>query len=352
MSTARENKLLDYRSDTVTRPTAGMLDAMMRADVGDDVYGEDPTVRQLEEATAAWFGMEAGLYCPSGTMTNQIAIKLHTQPGDEVVCDRLAHIYNYEGGGIAFNAGASVRLIDGDRGRMTAAQVAANLNPDDLHFPPSTLVALENTVNKGGGCCYPLAQMQEVAALCRQRGIACHLDGARVFNALVATGDDPKAYGQCFDTISVCFSKGLGAPVGSVLIGSAQALHKARRYRKVFGGGMRQAGYIAAGALYALHHQVDRLADDHRRAAQLAKALTGLEYVGEVYPAETNIVIFSLREGLAPADLLAYLRARGILASGFGPKHIRMVTHLDIDDVMLTQTLEALQAYAPQGVTL
>ena len=249
---------VDLRSDTVTKPTKGMLEAMWSAQVGDDVYGEDETVNALERKLADMFGMEAGLFCPSGTMTNQIAIKCFTQPLDEVIADETAHVYRYEGGGIAFNSAASVRLLFGDRGRLTAEQIAAEINPENIHYPRTSLVVLENTVNRGGGSCYTLAQLTPISHLCKEQGLKLHLDGARIFNALVATGDDPKGYGKLFDGISVCLSKGLGAPVGSVLLGSAETIKQARRIRKVFGGGMRQAGYLAAAGIYALDHQVKR----------------------------------------------------------------------------------------------
>ena len=241
--------MIDYRSDTVTRPTPAMQEAMRDAPLGDDVFGEDPSINQLEAKTAALFGMEAALFCPSGTMTNQIAIKCHTQPGDEVICDESSHIYQYEGGGIAFNAGASVRLLHGDRGRLTADLVKAAINPDDVHKPVSRLVSLENTCNRGGGACYDFSEIQRMSALCSQQGLAFHLDGARLWNALVAKNETPLAYGQAFDSISVCLSKSLGCPVGSLLLGKKDFIRKARRIRKVFGGGMRQAGMLAAAGM-------------------------------------------------------------------------------------------------------
>ncbi len=269
------NQIIDLRSDTVTKPTPGMLDAMLRAEVGDDVWGEDPTVSALEESTAHRFGMEAGLFCPSGTMTNQIAIRVHTQPQQEVICHKQSHIYLYEGGGIAYNSLASVRLLDGERGLLNAEDVAAAINPDDIHYPETALVAIENTVNKGGGACYSLERIASISRICQEHHLPLHLDGARVFNALVATNESPGAYGQYFDSISVCLSKGLGAPVGSVLLGSHAFIHQARRVRKVFGGGMRQAGYLAAAGLYALNHHVERLLDDHRCARVLGEGIGG-----------------------------------------------------------------------------
>jgi threonine aldolase len=320
-----------------------MLEAMMQAPVGDDVYGEDPTVNALEEKTARLFGMEAGLFCPSGTMTNQIAIKAFTQPGDEVICDRLAHIYNYEGGGIAFNSAASVRLLHGDRGRFTADDVRENINDDNLHYPRTALVALENTVNKGGGCYYHINQIAQISEVCRANGIALHLDGARVFNALVETGDDPAQYGAYFDGISVCLSKGLGTPVGSVLVGSRELIAKGRRIRKVFGGGWRQAGFLAAAGIYALDHHVQRLKEDHRRARALSDLLREMPFVAGVLPVETNIVIFSLPSAAMTKTVLDYWRSENILAAAFGKDSIRLVTHLQFDDVQLERFGEVLK---------
>jgi threonine aldolase len=335
--------MIDLRSDTVTRPTPAMLEAMFQARVGDDVYEEDPTVKALEEAAAARFGMEAGLFCPSGTMTNQIAIKAHTQPMSEVICEQTSHIYLWEVGGIAFHSGASVALLPGNRGRLTAAQVEAAIRPDDnVHYPITQLISLENTHNRGGGSCYALEEMEAIAEVARRYGIPLHLDGARIFNALVATGQDARAYGRLFDTISVCLSKGLGAPVGSVLLGSKAFIHKTKRIRKVMGGGMRQAGYLAAAGLYALENNVERLADDHRRARLLGETLAAQPYVAEVLPVETNLVIFRLRDEQPAGAFLDYLKQHGIIASSFGPQMIRFVTHLDVTDDMLARVTEAL----------
>ncbi len=332
---------IDLRSDTVTKPTPEMHAAMMAAEVGDDVLGEDPTVRALEQKAAALFSLEAGLFCPSGTMTNQIAIRVQTQPQQEVVCHEQAHIYLYEGGGIAYNSLASVRLLDGERGLLSAEAVAEAINPDDDHYPETALVALENTMNKGGGACYSVPQIAAIHAVCQQHGLPLHLDGARVFNALAATGEDPSTYGRYFSTISVCLSKGLGAPVGSVLLGSSDLIRRARRVRKVFGGGMRQAGYLAAAGIYALDHHVERLTEDHRRAAVLAEALAVQGYVQEVLPVETNIVIFTLRER-SPAQFVETLKQRGVLAISFGKQQVRMVTHLDVDDTQIERVVEVL----------
>ncbi|QHT67263.1 aminotransferase class I/II-fold pyridoxal phosphate-dependent enzyme [Rhodocytophaga rosea] len=336
-------EIIDLRSDTVTKPTPGMLQAMLSAQVGDDVYEEDPMVNELQEKTAHIFGMEAGLFCPSGTMTNQIAIRILTQPGDEVICDRLAHIYNYEGGGIAVNSLASVRLVHGERGRFTPQDVLENINDDNVHYPRTSLVALENTVNKGGGCYYTLDQIAAISKVCRQHRISLHLDGARVFNALVATGESPAEYGKYFDTISVCLSKGLGAPVGSVLLGSHQLIAKAKRMRKLMGGGWRQAGFLAAAGIYALDHHIQRLSEDHIRARKIAQALQQLPVVEEILPVDTNIVIFKLSSEKTTQDFLTYLKEQQILASAFGKDKIRIVTHLDFTDAMLERLIVVLQ---------
>jgi threonine aldolase len=335
-------KPIDLRSDTVTKPTEAMLEVMLGADVGDDVFGEDPTVIELEQRAAAMFGKEAAIYCPSGTMTNQIAVKIHTAPGEEVVCDRKAHIYNYEGGGIAFNSGCSVRLLDGDRGRFTAAEVVDAINPDDIHFPRTALIALENTVNKGGGSIYPLATIREIRSVCEDRNLPMHLDGARLFNALVETGEDPATHGALFDTISICLSKGLGAPVGSLLIGSSEQITRARRIRKVFGGGMRQAGYLAAAGLYALEHNISRLSEDHARARSIGAALEGLTFVRQLQPIETNIVLLELTPDVQPARFIATLEEKGVRVVPFGGQWIRMVTHLQFDDEMLGHLIDLL----------
>ncbi len=327
--------VIDLRSDTLTKPTPDMLDAMMSAKVGDDVFGEDPTVRELEEKAANMLGFEAGMFCPSGTMTNQIAIRTLTQPQDEVICDKRSHIYLYEGGGIASNSMVSVELLDGDRGRISPLDVLKNIKPDDVHFPVTRLVALENTVNKGGGCYYSLEQMEAIKEVCKAHGLLLHLDGARLFNAIVETGDDPKNMGQLFDTVSICLSKGLGAPVGSLLLSSLENNKKARRIRKVFGGAMRQAGYLAAAGIYALDHNIDRLKDDHLKARQIGLILSACPVVEQVQSIETNIVIFTLQAGIAVNSFLAKLRNKNIHALGFGGNSIRMVTHLDIKYDML-----------------
>jgi threonine aldolase len=335
--------IIDLRSDTVTRPTPGMLEAMFHAQVGDDVYEEDPSVNALQEKAARMFGMEAGLFCPSGTMTNQIAIKLLTHPGDEVICDRLAHIYNYEGGGIAVNSLASVRLLEGERGRFTPEEVVENINSDNLHYPRTSLVALENTVNKGGGCYYTLDQIAAISKVCQANDLSLHLDGARVCNALVATGENSAEYSKYFDTISLCLSKGLGTPVGSVLLASRQHIEKAKRIRKVLGGGWRQAGFLAAAGIYALDHHIGRLAEDHQRAQVIARHLQELPFVKSILPVETNIVIFQTPSATINNELLDYLKDNNILAAAFGKDKIRFVTHLDFTDTMLARLLEVLK---------
>ncbi len=336
--------MIDYRSDTITKPTAGMLTAMHEAPVGDDVFGEDPTVNALEEKISTLFGMESALFCPSGTMTNQIAIKCHTQPGDEVICDKLSHIYQYEGGGIAFNAGCSVRLIEGDRGRITAKQVIDNINPDDVHKPATTLVSLENTANRGGGSCYDFTEITTIQQACATNNLHFHLDGARLFNALVAKNETPAQFGKAFESISVCLSKGLGAPVGSVLLGTKDFIRKARRIRKVFGGGMRQAGFIAAAGIYALDNHVARLAQDHAHAKLIAEALSQKDFTGAILPVETNIVIFEVRGRFTAAQLAAKLLENNIRVIAISPTQIRIVTHLDVNQTMVQKTIEVISS--------
>ena len=331
-------------SDTVTRPGHEMLQQMFRAKVGDDVYKQDPTVVQLEETVADLFGMEAALFFPSGTMANQTAIKLHTNPGDELICDKWAHVFNYEGGGVAFNSGVSSRLIDGDRGMITANQVAEAINPPDFyHSPLTSLVCIENTTNKGGGACYDLQTLMEIGEVCKTNNLNYHLDGARLWNALVAKRQHPKQFGEMFDTISVCLSKGLGAPVGSLLVGKKEHINKALRIRKVFGGGMRQAGYLAAAGLYALQNNVGRLEEDHRRARQLGNFLQQMPWVEKVEPVETNILIFSLKPQYSEATLMEKLKQKSIFISSLGKGKLRIVTHLDYKEVMHNYVIETLQ---------
>lgn len=333
---------IDLRSDTITRPTPGMLKAMFDAPVGDDVFGDDPSVNKLEATLAERFGMEAAVFCPSGTMCNQIGIRIATRPQDQMICYENAHVYLYEGGGAAYNSGVTARLIKAPQGRMQVADIRANINPDDIHFPKTSLVCIENTVNKGGGSCYELDEVSAIRELCDEHGLHLHLDGARLYNAIVAKGYTEADFGKYCHTISVCFSKGLGAPVGSVLLGSKDMIRDARRVRKVLGGGMRQAGYLAAGALYALEHQVDRLADDHAMAQRMGALLETMPWVKQVIPVETNIIIF---EPTIPVpDMLSKLEAAGILAVPFGATMVRLVTHLDVTEAMEAAFVERIKA--------
>jgi threonine aldolase len=338
---------IDLRSDTVTKPTPAMREAMATAVVGDDVFGEDATVNALEERMAKLFGHEAGLFCPSGTMTNQIAINVHTSPGDEVICEEGAHIYRYEGGGIMANSGCSVKFVHSDRGRFTAGQVETVIgDPGDIHQAKTRLVNIENTSNRGGGSVWDLNELKRLRKLCDAHRLALHMDGARIFNALAVSKEEPHAWGAQLDSISICLSKGLGAPVGSVLVGSRSFITQARRVRKRFGGGMRQVGILAAAGLYALDHHVERLAEDHVRAKHLEAALTGLPYVERVIPVETNIVVAMLKRSMPAKDLLTGLSEKGVLASKFGPDMVRMVTHLDIDDGAVGKTIATLRSIA------
>jgi threonine aldolase len=334
---------IDLRSDTVTRPTPAMLQAMMQARVGDDVFGEDPSINQLEAMAAQLFGMEAALYCPSGTMSNQIAIKCHTAPGDEVICEKNSHVYIYEGGGIAFNAGAQVRALEGDRGRITAGQVSDSINPDDVHKARTSLVSLENTANRGGGSCYELEEITRIRQVCEDNQLKLHLDGARLFNALVAKKQTASAYGRLFDSISVCLNKGLGCPIGSLLIGSVPFIRQARRFRKVFGGGMRQAGFMAAAGIHALQYHVDRLAEDHSHARQIAEALEKKDFVASILPVETNIIIFEVESSFCAKSLAAQFKEQDILAIAISSNQLRFVTHLDITPEMVERTIGVIE---------
>jgi threonine aldolase len=335
---------IDLRSDTITKPTPGMLEAMMSATVGDDVFGEDPTVSALEQKGAKMLGMEAGLFCPSGTMTNQIAIRTLTQPQDEVICDKRSHIYLYEAGGIASNSMVSVALVDGDRGRITPEQVEMNVRPDDIHYPRTALVALENTVNKGGGCYYTMKQMASISHTARKYGLHMHLDGARLFNAMVETNENPEEIGKYFDTVSICLSKGLGAPVGSLLLSNRENIRKAKRIRKVFGGAMRQSGYLAAAGIYALDYHIERLREDHQKARLIADMLSKKSFISAIEPVDTNIIIFSVSEDISAQHILKTLKTNGICALGFGGNSIRMVTHLDITDNMMEELEKRIKA--------
>lgn len=334
--------MIDLRSDTVTKPTPEMKEFMFNAEVGDDVFGEDPSINELEKYAAEMFGMEAALFCPSGTMTNQIAIKVHTVPGDEVICYESAHVYKYEGGGIASNSGASVQLLKGERGVLSATEIEAAIRADDVHFPRTTLVCLENTVNFGGGNCYELETIKEIRKVCDKRNLKLHLDGARLFNALVAKGYSAKDMGKEFHSISICLSKGLGSPVGSLLLGTIEFVNKARRVRKAFGGGMRQAGFLAAAGLYALKNNINRLEEDHSHINKIVEALKNSNVVSNIIPVETNIVFFDLNEDIVVNEYLTKLEKNQILALGTGGQRVRFVTHLDIDDQMVDKICDAV----------
>jgi len=335
--------IIDLRSDTVTKPTQGMLDAMMSAQVGDDVYKEDPTVNALEERIANMFGKKSALFFPTGSMANQAAIKLHTNPGEQVICDKYAHVYNYEGGGASFNSGVSCKLIDGHRGMFTANQVVESINPPDFyHSPLTSLVAVENTTNKGGGACWDFEEIKKIRTICDAHNLGYHLDGARLWNALVAKDETAKQYGEAFDTISVCLSKGLGCPIGSVLVGDEDIMKGAIRIRKIFGGGMRQVGYLAAAGLYALDNNIDRLKEDHKKAKDIGVVLHELSIIKAVEPIETNIVIFELEPHVEESEFLQQLADNNIQIIGMGGGKLRMVTHLDYTDVMHDKLLSIL----------
>lgn len=336
--------IIDLRSDTVTKPTKGMLEAMWAAEVGDDVLGDDPTVDALQNKAAALFGMEDALFCPSGTMTNQLAIRVHTQPGSDVICDKTSHIYLYEGGGIMLNSFSSVNLLDGDRGRLTARQIEEAISPvNDIHSTVTRLVSLENTMNKGGGSYYDFEELKSIKKVCTERGIPLHLDGARLFNALVETGETPLQFGRVFDSISICLSKGLGCPVGSLLIGTKEVITKARRFRKVMGGGWRQAGFLAAAGIYAFDNQVDRLREDHLRAREIGDIMRNKPEVDEVFPVDTNIVIIRLNASVSETDYVNKLADSGIRAVTFGKNLVRFVTHLDFTDAHLEKMSSILK---------
>ncbi len=336
--------IINLISDTVTKPSPAMLEAMIQAEVGDDVFKEDPSVNQLQEKAARLFGKEAALFCPSGTMTNQIAIKTHTVPLDEVICDEYSHIYQYETGGYSFNAGVAINLIKGEHGKITAPQVEAAIKPLYDWLPKSKLVVLENTCNKGGGSFYTLDEIRPIHELCKAKGLRHHLDGARLFNALVETGESTLEVGTLFDSISICLSKGLGAPVGSLLIGDADFIAEARRFRKVMGGGMRQAGFLAAAGIYALDHNIDRLKIDNDRAKILGEVLQDLPFIENIRPIKTNILIFDVLAPYTAASFLEKLNSFGILASPFGPQTVRFTLHLDISEEMLARVIELLES--------
>ncbi len=334
--------MIDLRSDTLTLPTLDMKNVMFSAELGDDVFEEDPTVNKLEKKAAELFGMEAALFCPSGTMTNQIAINVHTNPGDEVICSRESHVYNYEGAGIARNSGASVRLIERSSGLIEANEIMKNINIDDVHYPISKLVVLENTSNRGGGICYDMLEMKKISKVCKEQNLFLHLDGARLFNAIVKNAENPLDYGKFFNSISICLSKGLGAPVGSLLIGNDLFIKKARRVRKVFGGGMRQAGILAAAGIYALDHHVDRLLEDHVRAKKIAQAVEKCSWVEKVLAVKTNIIVLYTRNEKSNNEFISKLAQDGIIAIPFGEGRVRMVTHLGINDENVDYIIEKL----------
>ncbi|MGB1349039.1 MAG: threonine aldolase family protein [Flavobacteriaceae bacterium] len=335
--------LIDLRSDTVTKPSPGMIDAMSSARLGDDVYFEDPTVNQLQDRLAKMFGKDKALFFPTGTMANQAAIKLHTQPGEQVICDKYAHIYNYEGGGVSFNSGVSCKLIEGNRGMISSEQVINAINPPDFyHSPLTTLVALENTTNKGGGACWDFEEIKKIKLVCNDKKLGFHLDGARLWNALEEKSETPDQYGQYFDTISVCLSKGLGCPIGSVLVGNNDIMEKAIRTRKMLGGSMRQVGVLAAAGLYALDHHRKRLVDDHQKAKDIGRVLEGLKYVFNVQTVETNIVIFELEKHVDSNYFIENLKSKNILISDMGSGKLRIVTHMDYSEKMHEILLETL----------
>lgn len=336
--------IVDLRSDTVTQPTEEMKNAMFEAELGDDVLGDDPTVIKLEKKAAKIFGKESALFCPSGTMTNQIAIKVHTNAPGEVICDSLAHIYRYEGGGIGFNSALATNLVEGDRGRFTVDQLKAAVKVDDVHFPPSQLVSIENTCNKGGGSIWNLTEIKNISKYCQEQNIPIHLDGARVFNALVESKTDPEELGKHFDSISICLSKGLGAPVGSLLLGNQKFIHHSRRIRKVLGGGMRQSGLLAAAGIYALDNNIQRLKIDHENAKYISEILKKKNWVKDIEPVETNILIFKIQDNIEQDDFLLKLEKLGILAVGMGPQTIRFVSHLDIDDSKMDYLATSLKS--------
>jgi threonine aldolase len=337
--------MINLISDTVTKPTPDMLHAMMSAEVGDDVFGEDPTVNALEAKAAKLFGKEAALFCPTGCMTNQIAIKAHTQPMDEMICEETSHVFRYEVGGYAFHSGIAVHTLVGSFGKITAEQIAPAIKPSYDWLPKSTLVVLENTTNAGGGNFYTVDEIKPIRALCLEKDLRLHLDGARIFNALTETKNTPLEIGSLFDSISVCLSKGLGAPIGSLLVGNQDFIKKSRRIRKALGGGMRQAGYLAAAGIYALDHHVVRLADDHRNARKIGETLEKMNVVENLRPIKTNIIIFDVKNPHTAASFLEKLNEKGIKASAFGPQTVRFVLHLDISEKMVEQVIEVLKTF-------
>ncbi|WP_245906944.1 threonine aldolase family protein [Reichenbachiella versicolor] len=339
---SKKEMIIDLRNDSVTKPSIGMLEHMMLAKVGDDVLGEDPTVAELEKKVAGIFGHEAALFCPSGTMANQIAININTNPGEEMIVDRNSYIYLYEGGSTAFNSQVSMRSLEGDHGRMSPLDITENINPVDITYNRTTMIALEHTVTKGGGSLYDIDSMKQISQIAKENNIKMHLDGARVFNAIVKSGVDPTEIGSCFDTIMVCFSKGLGAPMGAALLGKKGTIARARRLRKVMGGGMRQVGYLAAAAIYALNKNIKRLDIDHKRANELANIFEDKGYIDNILAAGTNIVILSIDPKVSIHELLRDWNAKGIKALPYGKNEIRLVTHMDFNDDMLLKLRDSL----------
>lgn len=336
--------IIDLRSDTVTQPTLAMKSAMMNAPLGDDVWGDDPSVLALEEQTADLFGKEAAVFCPSGTMTNQIAINIQSSAPGELICDHYSHIYQYEGGGIGFNSRLATQTLVGDKGRLTAEQIEQAIRSEDIHFAPTQLVCLENTCNKAGGTVYALEEIKKIRRLCEHKGLKLHLDGARVFNAIVASDYTTRDLGEQFDSISVCLSKGLGAPVGSLLLGTAQAMKRARRIRKIWGGGMRQSGILAAAGTFALNNNMERLAEDHDRAQRLGELLGNCPYVEEVWPVYTNIVIARFKNTYPAADIIEQWAAQGLRTAAFGPQLVRLTTHLQVTAAQVERAGKIMQA--------
>jgi len=327
--------MIDLRSDTITKPSAKMLDLMLNAKVGDDVYGEDPTVKKLESFIANYFGMEQAMFFPSGTMANQTAIKLHTNPGDQVIAHEYSHVYNYEGGGASFNSGVSFKLLKGEKGFFSSDQISDAINPKAFyHAPLSKLVCLENTTNKGGGACWNVSDFDEINSVCKKNNLGIHMDGARIWNSIVAKKDNPKLYGIYFDTMSVCLSKGLGCPIGSVLLGKKKFMDKALRIRKILGGGMRQVGYLAAAGLFALENNISRLSEDHIRAKEIASKFLDKSFVKKINDVETNIIIMELNEGFSKKTIIDYFSKNDVVFDWYsmGPKKIRIVTHLDYSE--------------------
>ena len=341
-----KNSIADFRSDTVTRPSKGMLNAMQEAPIGDDVLGDDPTVKYLESMASEIFGMEAGLFCPSGTMTNQIAINVHCNPGEELICSPLSHIYNYEGGGVAFNSGVQIRTAGDKYGRISAEEVESLIQPEiDVHAAQTSLIVVENTSNKGGGTCLGLTLLREISNISKKHGINYHLDGARLFNAMVRDNETPKQY-DFFDSISICLSKGLGAPIGSLLLSNKDFIEQGRRVRKRLGGGMRQSGYLAAAGIYALKNNINRLGEDHLLAQEIKDILKELDYIAEIKPVQSNIILFRVIKSVNPSDLFNHLQKNGVYIILMDKEWMRIVTHLDISKKHFQMLSESLYSFS------